>query len=177
MKNIYIIFILFLSTVFAQVSMSDLNKLSNQQLDAVKAELQANTKASITESVPAASNTSSPVLITPTAIAISTGDYFGYNYLRKDISFFDNIPTPADYKLGPGDEIIISLWGENNSRKNMTINKDGMIYYENIGFINLSNKTLESAELVLTEELSRIYSTLKDENNPTISATNAAQCK
>ena len=49
----------------------------------------------------------------------------------------------------------------------MTINKDGMIYYENIGFINLSNQTLESAELVLTEELSRIYSTLKDEANPT----------
>jgi len=167
MKNIYIIFVLFLSTVFAQISMSDINKLSNQQLDAVKEELQANTKASIVESVPGASNTSSPVSITSTAVGIATGDYFGYNYLRKNISFFDNIPTPADYKLGPGDEIIISLWGENNSRKNMTINKDGMIYYENIGFINLSNKTLESAELVLTEELSRIYSTLKDEANPT----------
>ena len=49
----------------------------------------------------------------------------------------------------------------------MTINKDGMIYYENIGFINLSNKTLASAEVLLTEELSRIYSTLKDEANPT----------
>ena len=47
MKNIYIILILFLSTVFAQISMSDINKLSNQQLDAVKAELQANKKASI----------------------------------------------------------------------------------------------------------------------------------
>jgi protein involved in polysaccharide export with SLBB domain len=167
MKNIYIILILFLSTVFAQISMSDINKLSNQQLDAVKAELQANTKATIVESIPTTSNTSSPVSITSTALAISLEDYFGYNYLRKDISFFDNIPTPADYKLGPGDEIIISLWGENNSRKNMTINKDGMIYYENIGFINLSNKTLESAELVLTEELSQIYSTLKDEANPT----------
>ena len=167
MKNIYIILILFLSTVFAQISMSDINKLSNQQLDAVKAGLQANTKASIVESIPAVSNTSSPVSITSTAIAMAVGDYFGYNYFRKDISFFDNIPTPADYKLGPGDEIIISLWGENNTRKNVTINKDGMIYYENIGFINLSNKTLESAELLLTEELSRIYSTLKDKDNST----------
>jgi protein involved in polysaccharide export with SLBB domain len=167
MKKIYIIFILFLSTVFAQVSMSEINKLSNKQLDAIKAELQANTEGSIVESVPVASNMSSPVSITSTVVAIDTEDYFGYNYLRKDISFFDNIPTPADYKLGPGDEIIISLWGETNSRKNVTINKDGMIYYENIGFINLSNKTLESAELLLTEELSRIYSTLKDETNPT----------
>ena len=168
MKNIYIIFILFLSTVFAQVSMSDLNKISNDQLDAIKAELQDSATADIVESTVAEqSNTSSPVSITSTDIPIAMGDYFGYNYLRKDISFFDNIPTPADYRLGPGDEIIISLWGENNSRENVIINKDGMIYYENIGFINLSNKTLESAELLLTEELSRIYSTLKDEDNPT----------
>ena len=168
MKNIYIIFILFLNTVFAQVSMSDINKISNQQLDAIKSELQSTTKATITETIdPVESNTASPVSIKSTAVTTATGDYFGYNYFRKDISFFDNIPTPADYKLGPGDEITISLWGENNSRENLTINKDGMIYYENIGFINLSNKTLESAELLLIEELSRIYSTLKDEDNPT----------
>ena len=117
MKNIYIIFILFLSTVFSQVSMSDLNKLGNKQLDTIKAELQANAKDSIVENVVTeVPNISTPISITSTATAIVTGDYFGYNYLRKNISFFDNIPTPADYKLGPGDEIIISLWGENNSR-------------------------------------------------------------
>tara|TARA_B100000575_G_scaffold285642_1_gene281190 strand:+ start:1246 stop:3159 length:1914 start_codon:yes stop_codon:yes gene_type:complete len=169
MKNIYIIFILFLSSVFAQISMSDVNRLSNQQLDAIKAELQANSKAAIVEeSVPVQSiDQSSAVSITSTALAIAAGDYFGYNYLKKDISFFDNIPTPADYRLGPGDEIIVSLWGETNFRKNMTINKDGMIFYDNIGFINLSNQTLESAELILTEQLSKIYATLKDKDNST----------
>ena len=168
MKNIYIIFILFLSSVFAQVAMSDINKMSNQQLDAIKEQFQANTKVNIEESVSVESNMSSPKSITSADVTITVEDYFGYNYLRKDISFFDNIPTPADYKLGPGDEIIVSLWGENNSRKKMTINKDGMIYYENIGFINLSNNTLKSAEMLLTEELSRTYSTLKDKNNPTM---------
>tara|TARA_B100001057_G_scaffold501113_1_gene620738 strand:+ start:6176 stop:8086 length:1911 start_codon:yes stop_codon:yes gene_type:complete len=168
MKNIHITFILFLGTVFAQVSMSDIDRLSNQQLDAIKTELQANSEAAIVESEPVQSiDQSSAVSITSTTLAIATGDYFGYNYLRKDISFFDNIPTPADYRLGPGDEIIVSLWGETNFRKNMTINKDGMIFYNNIGFINLSNQTLESAELILTEQLSQIYATLKDEDNPT----------
>jgi hypothetical protein len=100
--------------------MSDINKLSNQQLDAIKAELQTNTQASIVESVSpeALSDSSGPVSITSTGTEIAEGDYFGYNYFRKDINFFDNIPTPADYKLGPGDEIIISLWGENNFREN-----------------------------------------------------------
>jgi len=180
MKNINVIFILFLSTIFAQVSVSDLNRLSNQQLDAIRAELQSDTQlVNDTESVDSkVDNTSVPVSITPTDNIITTEeDYFGYNYLRKDISFFDNVPTPADYRLGPGDEIIISLWGENNSRENVTLNKDGMIYYNNIGFINLSNKTLESAENLLTEELSRIYSTLKDVNNPTTLMLELGQLK
>ena len=172
MKNKYIIFILFLSTAFAQVSMSDINKLSNQQLDLIKAELKTNAEPNLEKSDIIEledSNTLKPVSILSTDKEVDTNveSFFGYNYFKKDISFFDNIPTPADYRLGPGDEITISLWGENNSRENLTINKDGMIYYENIGFINLSNKTLESAELLLTEELSRIYSTLKNKDNST----------
>ena len=174
MKNINVIFILFLSTIFAQVSVSDLNRLSNQQLDAIRAELQSDTQP--VNDISQLENTSAPVLITPMDNIISE-EYFGYNYLKKDISFFDNVPTPADYKLGPGDEIIISLWGENNSRESFTLNKDGMIYYNNIGFINLSNNTLESAEILLTEELSRIYSTLKDLNNPTTLMLELGQLK
>tara|TARA_B100000902_G_C27318855_1_gene923016 strand:+ start:1975 stop:3936 length:1962 start_codon:yes stop_codon:yes gene_type:complete len=181
-KNINIILVLLLSTIFAQVSMSDLNKLSNEQLDAIKAELQSDTKQSniIEENNAKLDNIVVPVQITPSEIQdkinnlrsqidmLQEENFFGYSYLKKkNISFFDNIPTPVDYKLGPGDEIIISLWGENNSRESVTLNKDGMIYFKNIGFINLSNKTLKSAEMLLTEKLSRIYSTLKDKNNST----------
>lgn len=170
MRNIYIIFILLFNIIYAQVSTSDLNKLSNQQLDIIKAELQSNKQQDnpIEDNNTKLDNDSVPVLIESNDNVINLDDnYFGYNYFKKDISFFDNVPTPADYKLGPGDEIIISLWGENNSRESVSLNKDGMIFYENIGFINLSNKTLKSAEILLTEELSRIYSTLKDKNNPT----------
>ena len=69
--------------------------------------------------------------------------------------------------MGAGDEIILSLWGETNLRERFVINKEGLIYYENIGFINLSNKTIEEAESHLVNELSKIYSTLKDTENPT----------
>ena len=94
-------------------------------------------------------------------------NYFGYNYFERDINFFDNIPTPSDFKLGPGDEIVLSLWGETNSRESFLINKEGLIYYESIGFINLSNKTLKEAESILLKELSSIYSTLQDESSQT----------
>ena len=94
-------------------------------------------------------------------------EYYGYDYFKSEINFFDNIPTPTEFKLGAGDEIIVSLWGETNLREKFIINKEGLIYYENIGFINLSNKTIEEAENLLVVELSKIYSTLNDLNNQT----------
>ena len=40
----------------------------------------------------------------------------GYEYLLNDVSFVDNMQPPADFRLGPGDEIIISMWGDITSR-------------------------------------------------------------
>ena len=164
----YTIFLSLLNVIFGQISMSDINKLSNDQLDLIKQELQGeplsqddyiNTEESV-EVIPETVTIESNTLSAPSL-------YFGYNYFKRDINFFDNVPTPPDFKLGPGDEIILSLWGETNSRENLILNKEGLIYYENVGFINLSNKNLKEAESVLLEELSRIYSTLKDKDNPT----------
>ena len=100
-------------------------------------------------------------------VKVEDTEYFGYNYFVQDINFFDNIPTPSDFKLGPGDEVIISLWGETNQRNNYIIDRNGMIFFENIGFVNVSNKTIKEAETLLVDKLSKIYSTLKDKNNPT----------
>lgn len=92
---------------------------------------------------------------------------FGYSYFIKNINFYDNIPTPNNYKLGPGDEVVISFWGEQNSRESLLINKDGLIFYENIGFINLTNLTLAQAEEVLKKKFAEIYATLNNSQNPT----------
>ena len=158
---------LFLNNIFAQISMSDINRLSNNQLDAIRQELQEEAVSQSNTDIEAVETILPVVKIESTTPSISTNEYFGYNYFTRDINFFDNVPTPTDFKLGPGDEIILSLWGETNSRENFVINKEGLIYYANIGFINLSNKNLKEAELVLVEELSHIYSTLKDKENQT----------
>ena len=152
----------------AQVSIADINKLGNAQLDAIKSELQSN-QSNVSKSVEDVSGIESvPVnIIEKDDNDLINNQYFGYNYFKTEINFFDNIPTPSDFKLGAGDEIILSLWGETNSREKFIINKEGLIYYENIGFINLSNKTIEAAESLLINELSNIYSTLKDNDNST----------
>jgi protein involved in polysaccharide export with SLBB domain len=90
---------------------------------------------------------------------------YGYDYFQREINFFDNVPAPKDYLLGPGDYISISIWGEANLIKDFTINKDGLIFFENIGFINLSNKNINEAENHLLVVLQKIYSTLSKEKN------------
>ena len=166
MKSKIIYLLLFVSFAFGQISLSDAKRLSNLQLDAIKDELQSQEATSIVQQSENAVN-ASPVSITSEAVSLVTDDLFGYNYFKKDISFYDNIPTPSNYKLGPGDEILISLWGETNFQNRYTIDKQGLIYFENIGFINLSNNSIEAAEQILKDELSKIYSTLQDDENST----------
>ena len=164
MRKIQSIIFLLMGMLHAQVSLSDINKLGNSQLDAIKAELQSDTSKNIED---VNDIESVPVNIIKEKDNIIDDQYFGYNYFQTEINFFDNIPTPSDFKLGAGDEIILSLWGEKNSREKFIINKEGLIYYKNVGFINLSNKTIKEAESLLLNELSSIYSSLKDNDNST----------
>ena len=163
MKFFIITFFIINSLVFTQ-SLNDLNRLSNDQLDDLRSELNNNQEQDF--QVPIEENTVIIPLNTNIVEDI-VNENFGYEYFNKNINFFDNIPTPTDYKLGPGDEIILSLWGETNSREVFIINKDGAIYYQNIGFINLANMTLLQAENSLENQLSRIYSTMNDSKKPT----------
>ena len=78
----------------------------------------------------------------------------------RDINFFDNIPTPSNYLLGPGDEIIISLYGEVNKQQNFIISNQGTIYYDSLGFLNIANLSLNEAKEFLRENLSKIFNTL-----------------
>ena len=158
----YTIFLCFISIVFGQISIGDVERMTNEDLDAMKGELTAPTPTITPEIAIVDVDTG---VNAPTALV--DADYFGYNYFRRAINFFDNIPTPTGFKLGPGDEVILSLWGDTNLQRSFVLNKDGLIYYENVGFINIANKTLEEAKLIVKETLSQTYSTLKDPINST----------
>ena len=157
MKVIIIILVLFQSSLFSQVSASDLDRITNNQLDEIKKELQNEPKLDVKKNDV---ESNAVTILQDNSLQDNSQpinqEYYGYDYFKSEINFFDNIPTPTEFKLGAGDEIIISLWGETNLREKFIINKEGLIYYENIGFINLSNKTIEEAENLLVVELSKI---------------------
>jgi protein involved in polysaccharide export with SLBB domain len=163
--NKYIISSIFLvSTLFSQSMIP-----ANLDLDEIKEQLKADAIISTEEISDIDVNQEEVVIekIEEDNIVPENLNYYGYEYFSREINFFDNIPTPSNFKLGSGDEIILSLWGKQNSREKFIINKEGLIYYKNIGFINLSNKTIEEAERLLVSKLSTIYSTLKEDNKST----------
>ena len=121
-----ILFFIFTTVVFSQVSIADLNKLSNNELDQLRNKLQSETTTKSTNQDKIELEAINTINLKP-EVSKKTEEYFGYNYFKRDITFFDNIPTPYDFKLGPGDEITLSLWGETNLRDKFTINKDGLI--------------------------------------------------
>lgn len=89
--------------------------------------------------------------------------HFGYDFFtrRDTIAFWENLPTPANYLLGPGDELVISLWGETQLRETYTVNRDGKIYDSKVGLLNITGKTISEARQYLKDQFGRIYATLK----------------
>lgn len=88
--------------------------------------------------------------------------YFGYNFFTKrdTLGFWENLSIPNGYVLGPGDEVIISLWGETSLRQSFIISRDGKIYDETVGILNISGKTVNQAKKYIIKQFGRIYSTL-----------------
>mgnify|MGYP003691428597 CR=1 FL=1 len=171
MHKHYIIFLAFFSIVIGQDSMLDMEDITNTQLDDIREQLTTDRSADTRKVLDPKIETLAIEIDREAAELKSEiealSEYFGYGYFKRKINFFDNAPTPVDFKLGAGDEIILSLWGQINRQEKFTINKDGLIYYKNVGFINLANKTIDEAELILKDKLSQTYSTIKEPKNPT----------
>lgn len=92
---------------------------------------------------------------------------FGRNIFNtKKLTFApsQNLATPDNYKIGPGDEIIIDIWGANQNTIRQNISPDGYINIENLGLVYLSGMTIKNAESYLRNELNKIYSGIIGDN-------------
>ena len=86
---------------------------------------------------------------------------FGHNLFKnRNLSFEPsvNIATPANYRLGPGDEVIIDIWGASENTIRQTISPEGSIQVKDLGPVYLNGMTVKDANSYLQRELSKIYS-------------------
>lgn len=88
---------------------------------------------------------------------------FGLSFFKNKMAQFEsslNVPTPKSYTLGPGDELIIDIWGAFEYSYNLTISPDGFIKIEDLGPIQLAGITIEEAKVRINRRLKSIYSSL-----------------
>ncbi|MBS2097097.1 SLBB domain-containing protein [Carboxylicivirga linearis] len=92
---------------------------------------------------------------------------FGYSLFNtKNLTFEPsvNIPTPKNYILGIGDEVVITVWGASQATYQLQVSKEGTINIPDIGPVNVFGQTFESVSKKIEKHLTGIYQGMKGQN-------------
>ena len=111
-----------------------------------------------------------PVADVKTAVSTDETGIFGHSLFRnKNLNFVPsyNVPTPENYKLSAGDEIVIDIWGDAISNITTKISPEGSVNIPNLGPVYISGQTVAKAEQNLKSYLSKIYSGIAQEEPTT----------
>lgn len=104
---------------------------------------------------------------TEQSTAVAARLVYGRNIFNSRALTFapsQNLPTPINYKLGPGDEVIIEIWGVNQITYRETISPEGSINISEIGPIYLNGMSINEAEKYLIKELSKKHAGIDGDN-------------
>lgn len=85
---------------------------------------------------------------------------FGYEFFRGSavsvLTERRDIPVPGDYRIGPGDEVRMLLWGRVNAQYNLVVDRDGNITIPQIGPIPVAGMTFTQMEGHLVKQSEQI---------------------
>lgn len=92
---------------------------------------------------------------------------FGYDLFKLGADAFQpatDMPVPADYVLGPGDTLIIQLYGKESATHTLMLNREGNVQFPEIGPISLAGLKFDQAvakiEQVVSEQMIGIKSSI-----------------
>ena len=86
---------------------------------------------------------------------------FGHNIFNNEYLTFEpntNMATPANYRLGAGDNVIIDVWGASQQTFTGVISPDGTVVIEGVGPIQLAGLSVADATARIRGTLGRFYS-------------------
>lgn len=95
-------------------------------------------------------------------------EIYGHDIFKSQNLTFEpsaNLATPQNYRLGPGDEVIIDIWGASQSSIREMISPDGNIMVQDLGPVYLNGKTVQEADEYIKKVFSQIYSGLDGDNS------------
>ncbi|ABL00996.1 polysaccharide biosynthesis/export family protein [Pelobacter propionicus] len=79
-------------------------------------------------------------LFRPQPLKMKRLEQFGYNFFRPDASAFSSltdVPVGDDYLVGPGDRIILQLWGSIDGVHELEVNRSGEVLLPRVGAVKV----------------------------------------
>src|SRR5229473_6400015 len=95
---------------------------------------------------------------------------FGVDALRRSTTQFLPLlsgPVPADYKVGPGDVLVLILTGDVELAHTLPVTREGFILIPQVGQVFASQLTLDQLRELLYSRLGRVYSGVRRGPNAT----------
>src|SRR6266853_178861 len=95
------------------------------------------------------------------AVAGGKSGVFGVDVFQRTTTQFLPLlagPVPADYKLGPGDQLVLILTGDVELAYTLQVTREGFILIPQVGQLFVSNLTLDQLRDLLYTRLGRVYS-------------------
>jgi len=92
---------------------------------------------------------------------------FGYEVFHNNsISFSPNInmATPKDYVVGPGDELIVQVYGIAQASFNLYVNSEGKVVIPNVGVVHVGSLSIDAVKTLLTQKIGTRYAGLQGSN-------------
>ena len=89
---------------------------------------------------------------------------FGYEifgYLPATFEPLASGPVDPDYPIGPGDEVIVQVWGDNQFTHAAIVSREATITVPDIGQVVLNGLTLGQAKRLITDRLGAVYSGIR----------------
>jgi polysaccharide biosynthesis/export protein len=96
-------------------------------------------------------------------------DVFGVDVFQRSTTQFLPLlagPVPPDYRLGPGDNIVLILTGDVELAYGLPVTREGFLIIPQVGQLHVANLTLDQLRDLLYARLGRVYSGVR-RTNPT----------
>ncbi len=86
---------------------------------------------------------------------------FGIDVFRRATTRFQALqsgPVDRNYRLGPGDLLVLIMTGDVESTRTLEVNREGFVVIQQVGQVYVANLTLAQLEDELYTRLGRVYS-------------------
>ncbi|MCQ2210593.1 MAG: SLBB domain-containing protein [Paludibacteraceae bacterium] len=83
-------------------------------------------------------------------------------FSQSKVSFepSQSMPTPRNYMIGANDVLHVDVYGMAEATFDLTVSSEGNVRIPNVGLVQVSGMTIESAEKVIKKKLSSVYNSI-----------------